>query len=263
MTLLVTETESSVEINTLFEQARSLIDQVHSDGKLSPLEPGDTGPSPRASGLSGTIDELAVVFVIDGASLADDFDAYEVISNLTDRLAEKLSLVAQPWKDASEAHRQAISAASSFRTVLSAQDTDLGELRLTAAILDGEKSSENGPVEREAPNSEAAGTNGAADAAGELSLVSVDPESISDQELAGRLPNLASVDMNVAVELGRVSLPIRELLGLGNGSVVRLGTRVGEPFDILVNGKAAARGDLVVVGGRLAVRIRELLGMDS
>ena len=71
--------------------------------------------------------------------------------------------------------------------------------------------------------------------------------------------NLSQVELNVTVELGSTELTIRELLDLAPGSVVRVGTQIGEPFRILVNGRPAATGDLVVVNGRLGVRIREVI----
>ncbi len=71
--------------------------------------------------------------------------------------------------------------------------------------------------------------------------------------------NLSQVELDVTVELGSADLTIRELLDLSPGSVVRMGTQIGQPFRILVNGRPAATGDLVVVNGRLGVRIREII----
>lgn len=73
------------------------------------------------------------------------------------------------------------------------------------------------------------------------------------------LGNLSQVELDVTVELGAADLTMRELMELTPGSVVRVGTQIGEPFSILVNGRVAAKGDLVVVNGRLGVRIRELI----
>jgi len=50
------------------------------------------------------------------------------------------------------------------------------------------------------------------------------------------------------------------LLGLGEGSVVELDQAPGTPVDILVNGTAVAKGDVVVVHDELGVRITEVLG---
>jgi flagellar motor switch protein FliN/FliY len=83
--------------------------------------------------------------------------------------------------------------------------------------------------------------------------------SVLDPSLGRSLGTLSQVELNVTVQLGSAELSIRDLMALSPGSVVRVGTQVGEPFPILVNGRVAAKGDLVVVNGRLGVRIRELI----
>ena len=83
--------------------------------------------------------------------------------------------------------------------------------------------------------------------------------TVLDPEVGRALGNLSQVELSVTVELGSTELTIKELMELTPGSVVRVGTQIGEPFSILVNGRVAARGDLVVVNGRLGVRIREII----
>lgn len=71
---------------------------------------------------------------------------------------------------------------------------------------------------------------------------------------------LADLELQVAVELGRVELTIQELLELTVGSVVELDKAVGEPVDVYVAGRLIAHGEVVVVmGDKLGVRITELL----
>ena len=76
----------------------------------------------------------------------------------------------------------------------------------------------------------------------------------------GDLHLLAEVELTVTVELGRVRLPLRDLLRLQEGSVIELERLAGTPVDVLANGTPVARGDVVVVGDELGVRISELLG---
>ena len=83
--------------------------------------------------------------------------------------------------------------------------------------------------------------------------------AVLDPTLGRSLGTLSQVELNVTVQLGSAELAIRDLMALSPGSVVRVGTQIGEPFPVLVNGRIAARGDLVVVNGRLGVRIRELI----
>jgi len=71
---------------------------------------------------------------------------------------------------------------------------------------------------------------------------------------------LRDVPVTVGVELGRVDVPIGELLRMREGSVVELDREVAEPVDVRVNGRLLARGEVVVVDGRFGVRLTELVG---
>jgi flagellar motor switch protein FliN/FliY len=70
---------------------------------------------------------------------------------------------------------------------------------------------------------------------------------------------LSTVRLDVSVELGRAKIPVKELLALDEGGVIRLGRPVGEPVDLVVNGTVTARGEIVVVDGRLGLRITSLV----
>jgi len=71
--------------------------------------------------------------------------------------------------------------------------------------------------------------------------------------------SILGVPVQVSVRLGRRRLRISELLRLGSGDVVDLERAVGEPVDLFVNDRLVARGELVVVDGRLGLTIVELL----
>lgn len=75
---------------------------------------------------------------------------------------------------------------------------------------------------------------------------------------AADLDLLRDVDLSMTVELGRVRLKVRDLLRLGEGSVVELNRPAGAPVDVLVNGSLVARGEVVVVDDELGVRVTEL-----
>lgn len=70
---------------------------------------------------------------------------------------------------------------------------------------------------------------------------------------------LSDVALEVTVQLGQVRLRVRDLLSLAEGSIIELDRTVGAPVDVLANGSLIARGDVVVVGDELGVRITELL----
>jgi flagellar motor switch protein FliN/FliY len=71
---------------------------------------------------------------------------------------------------------------------------------------------------------------------------------------------LGRVQVRAAVELGATELLVKDVARLGPGAVVQLDRLVGEPADLVVNGLALARGDVVVVDDHLGLRITELIG---
>ena len=75
-------------------------------------------------------------------------------------------------------------------------------------------------------------------------------------------PNIArlmDVNLSVTVELGRTKQTLEHVLNLGEQSLVELDKQVGDPIDILVNGKIFARGEVVTVSENFGVRITELV----
>jgi len=76
--------------------------------------------------------------------------------------------------------------------------------------------------------------------------------------MPGRLSRLGDIEVRAAVEVGAAELSLRDVAALGPGSVVRLDRLVGDPAELTVNGRLFARGDLVVVGDRLGLRITDL-----
>ena len=69
---------------------------------------------------------------------------------------------------------------------------------------------------------------------------------------------IRDVDVSLTVELGRAKLPLARVLELTEDAVVPLERQVDELFDVLVNGKLIARGEVVADGNRFALRIVEL-----
>jgi flagellar motor switch protein FliN len=73
------------------------------------------------------------------------------------------------------------------------------------------------------------------------------------------LERLYDVPVELAVEIGRTHMTIRETLALGPGSIVTLNRLAGEPVDLLVNGKPIARGEVVVIDEEFGLRVTEVL----
>ena len=74
---------------------------------------------------------------------------------------------------------------------------------------------------------------------------------------------IADVDVVVAVEFGRVDVPIRQILQIRRGSLLELHRRPEAQVTVLANGKPIALGDIVVVDGQVGVHIVELLDPES
>ena len=74
---------------------------------------------------------------------------------------------------------------------------------------------------------------------------------------------LKDVDGRLSVELGRASLTLREVLSLGEESVVMLDRLTDELLDVMVNGKIIAKGEIVAQDNRFGLRIVELAGGEG
>ena len=70
---------------------------------------------------------------------------------------------------------------------------------------------------------------------------------------------IRGVKVRVAVTLGGAEISVGKLFDLKNGEVVPLDRRVNELLDLTIDGKLVARGELVVVGDNLGLRVLEIL----
>ncbi len=87
------------------------------------------------------------------------------------------------------------------------------------------------------------------------------PASVRSQEAEpfDRIEMFLDVGLDVRVELGRASISIQRAMRLQEGSVIELDKIAGDPLNVVVNGRIVARGEAVVIGERLGVRILEVL----
>jgi flagellar motor switch protein FliN/FliY len=70
---------------------------------------------------------------------------------------------------------------------------------------------------------------------------------------------LLDIPVELTVQLGTSRMLIKELLQLGQGSVVELEKLAGEPMEILANSKLIARGEVVVVNEKFGVRLTDII----
>ena len=85
--------------------------------------------------------------------------------------------------------------------------------------------------------------------------LSAGPE-VSDR---GNIGLLMDVSMELTVELGRTRWPIKQILEMGEGTIIELDKLAGEPVDILVNHKLIAKGEVVVIDENFGVRVTEII----
>ncbi|GEP03166.1 flagellar motor switch protein FliN [Methylobacterium oxalidis] len=77
------------------------------------------------------------------------------------------------------------------------------------------------------------------------------------------LDSILRIPVLVQVVLGSATMPVANLMKLGRGAIVPLDHRVGEPVDVMVNGRVIARGEIVIVeedNSRFGVSLTEVVG---
>jgi flagellar motor switch protein FliN/FliY len=74
---------------------------------------------------------------------------------------------------------------------------------------------------------------------------------------------ILDLSLRVTVELGRTTMSVREVLSLGPGSVFQLDRLAGEQVDILINDRAIAKGEVVVVDENFGVRITDIIAPNK
>lgn len=76
---------------------------------------------------------------------------------------------------------------------------------------------------------------------------------------------IMGIPVDVQVVLGSTSMPVANLMKLGRGSVVTLDKQIGDPVDIVVNGRVIARGEVIVLeddSSRFGVSLTEVIGSN-
>ncbi|MGQ7792585.1 flagellar motor switch protein FliN [Faunimonas sp. B44] len=85
-------------------------------------------------------------------------------------------------------------------------------------------------------------------------------------EGGSHLDAILRIPVSVQVVLGSTTMPVANLMKLGRGAVIPLDHRIGEPVDVVVNGRVVARGEVVVVeedNSRFGVSLTEIVGQSA
>ena len=74
---------------------------------------------------------------------------------------------------------------------------------------------------------------------------------------------LFDVQLSIIVEVGRTQMLISDLLELDEQSIIEMDSMVGQPLDIRANNLLVARGEVIVVNEKFAVRITDIISPDN
>lgn len=85
------------------------------------------------------------------------------------------------------------------------------------------------------------------------------PYAGRDVRVPENLDMVLGISLTATARLGRVEMPIGDVLNIGPGSIIELGKLVDDPVELLVNGRLIARGDVVVVDEKFGLRITEII----
>ena len=127
-------------------------------------------------------------------------------------------------------------------------------------------------AETEEPEVDEAAAETAAERAADISAPATDtqvhpaefPEATRRRSgMRVALERFSDVQVEISVEIGRVTMSLGEMLQLGPGSVVELDREITEPVTITAQGVRIAAGEVVVINERFAVRITEVSSTDA
>lgn len=121
------------------------------------------------------------------------------------------------------------------------------------------KTAEGGKAKAQEPAKEAAPQADTKEAPPAASKEAAPTASKETAEVPSNLRLILDVPLEISVELGRSKILVKDLLNLGQGSVVELDKLMDEPMEILVNQKRVARGEVVVSNDRFGVRLTDIL----
>jgi len=91
-------------------------------------------------------------------------------------------------------------------------------------------------------------------------------ETVAEVSEQLNLDAIMRIPVNIQVVLGSATMQVANLMKLRRGAVVQLDHRVGEPVDVVVNGRIVARGEVVIVeddNSRFGVSLTEIVGVQA
>ena len=78
-----------------------------------------------------------------------------------------------------------------------------------------------------------------------------------------KLGTLTDARVPVQVVLGETDVAVRDLLGIGEGTIIELRSLAGEPVLLYAAGEPIAKGEVVVIDENFGIRVTEILGEET
>jgi flagellar motor switch protein FliN/FliY len=100
------------------------------------------------------------------------------------------------------------------------------------------------------------------DVAEEVSKTAMNLIGLGKASDPGGLERVLRIPLSLKVLLGSASMPIYQVTKLGRGAVIPLDRKVGDPVDVMINGRIIAKGEIVVLdeeGSRFGVTLTEMI----
>lgn len=90
-----------------------------------------------------------------------------------------------------------------------------------------------------------------------------DTMTMGASQTGPNLDSILKITVNVQVFLGSASMPIADLMKLSRGAIIALDHDIGDPVDVVVNGRVVARGELVALEddpSKIGVKLTDIVG---
>ena len=191
-------TSPVIDIDKAYAVAKEAVEASVPESELKPLEPTTKDFGSNAVAVTVASSDGSTLFVLDATSdNLEAFDAPAVLAALLEQFGTDLDVSSTPL-EGDDTTASTLETASHFRATVVIAGESVGELRISMTL---DEEAPDGAETGEQPAAAADPEAQAPDA--QAPAVALDPDTPDVSALASRLPNLASVDMDVTVELGR------------------------------------------------------------
>ena len=93
----------------------------------------------------------------------------------------------------------------------------------------------------------------------EAAVTDAGPEKNENSGRGYDMDMILDIPLTVSVEFGKVKMLVKELLQLGQGSIVELDKAVGDALEVHISDKLVAKGEVVVLEDRFGIRLTDII----